>query len=72
MLLLSILMILVNASLNPVTPRVAASANTVTIQAAGDLPLPAWWSGDCDTNNFRKHTGRDAVVLGGSYRGVKA
>ncbi len=35
--------------------------------AAGDLPFPSWWSGDCDVNNFP-----GSYPLGVSYRGVKA
>jgi hypothetical protein len=39
----------------------------ITAQAAGDLPTPAWWSGDCDKYNFG-----GSYALGGIYRGVKA
>jgi hypothetical protein len=40
--------------------------------AAGDLPFPSWWNGDCDTNNYYAVTGISAYPLGTSYRAVKA
>src|SRR5271157_3761520 len=39
----------------------------IIAQAAGDLPFPSWWNGDCDKNNFP-----GSYALGGIYKGVKA
>ena len=44
-----------------------------TPQGSGDLPQPAWWDGDCDTNYYAARSGgRAAYPLEGVYRGVKA
>jgi hypothetical protein len=51
----------------------AQSSTSNTSQAAqADLPFPSWWSGECDTSNYSRATGRASYPLGGSYRGVKA
>jgi hypothetical protein len=39
----------------------------ITAQAAGDLPTPSWWSGDCDKNNYP-----GSYAMGGIYKGVKS
>lgn len=54
------------AALEPLAAP-AASADPGTI-----LPTPSWWQGDCDTDYYKKKSGKDAYPLGGSYRGVKA
>ena len=45
----------------------AAEAMADALADSADLPLPAWWSGEC---NADKHRG--ARPLGASYRGVQA
>ncbi|MDR3590660.1 MAG: CHAP domain-containing protein [Negativicutes bacterium] len=39
----------------------------IIAQAAGDLPFPSWWSGDCDKGHYSA-----SYALGGIYKGVKA
>jgi hypothetical protein len=40
---------------------------------ASALPAPAWWNGDCDTNNYYAASGsKNAYPLGGSYQGLEA
>ena len=53
------------------TPPIVDS-QAVQQVSAEDLPFPSWWSGDCDTNNYRAAAGIDAYPLGASYRGVEA
>lgn len=43
-----------------------------SVDTLDSLPTPSWWSGDCDTNNYKAEAGVAAYALGGSYRGVKA
>jgi len=47
--------------------NVSAKSLIPLASAAGDLPLPAWWSGMCNVNN---HAG--SFPLGSSYQGVIA
>ncbi len=64
--------------LNPAAQPIEAhreSAGVVPSQPAltdSLLPTPAWWSGECDTDNYQKVAGIPAYPLGGIYRGVKA
>jgi len=45
----------------------SGSVQNIPISPLADLPIPSWWSGDCNVSN---HPG--SYPLGASYRGVKA
>ncbi len=42
-------------------PNPPPAGPKTNVQAAGDLPFPSWWSGDCDVNNYH-----GSYALGGS------
>ena len=49
-----------------IASQLAANIQPDITMSAADLPVPSWWNGDCDVNNFAGST-----PLGSSYRGVK-
>ncbi len=48
------------------------SAKAASSQIQTNLPIPSWWNGVCDTNNYSAKIGVPATPLGASYRGVQA
>jgi hypothetical protein len=55
-----------------VTPSATPALSPTPTEPPCDLPAPAWWSGDCDTEDYQPQAGVAAYPLGGSYRGVQA
>mgnify|MGYP002395058601 CR=1 FL=1 len=59
---------LIASQVGSAAPRELTSLGT----PSSDLPEPAWWDGDCDTDFFFSQTGHTAYPLGAVYRGMKA
>jgi hypothetical protein len=62
---------------NPTTihsvPGTASVPTLPAAPAAGNLPFPAWWQGDCDNQNYSTATqGRSSYRLGAVYLGMPA
>jgi hypothetical protein len=49
-----------------------ASGQAVTLDSPYELPIPHWWTGDCDHDFYLAETGKVPSRLGATYRGMPA